>query len=413
MVSKDQNLMRELLNAFQAEAPEHVQALNQALLQLERRQEGKQHTALLQEAFRAAHSLKGAARAVGFESIEKLAHSIEEVLRQARDNGLHLDPSTCDILYHAFDVTQKLLDGETVDIVPMVAQLTSVKSPHAEAPTVSIETEMSAPVVSVESEETIRVAVSKLDVLMAQTGELLTARISVEQRLSEARAVRKQLNQFTRLWREVKTLAMRSVQDDSQHMMDTFQYFEEQLHQVSRAVNHLDIDINRDSLRLGVVSGRLQSEMRRVRMVPFQTFEPLFLRVVRDAARQENKQVELKISGGEVELDKKVLEALKDPLLHILTNAVSHGIEGAEERAARHKPPVGEIQVTVVQRGSEAHITVRDDGNGFNLERLRKAAEAQASKDPSTMRVFDYGNDPLVTGGTYASAEELCEKHFN
>src|SRR6185369_3156676 len=103
MVSKDQNLMRELLNAFQAEAPEHVQVLNQALLQLERRQAGKQYTALLQEAFRAAHSLKGAARAVGFESIEKLAHNVEEVLRQARDRALHLDPSMCDILYHSFD----------------------------------------------------------------------------------------------------------------------------------------------------------------------------------------------------------------------------------------------------------------------------------------------------------------------
>src|SRR5690242_5357919 len=178
MVSKDQNLMRELLNAFQAEAPEHVQALNQALLQLERRQEGKQHTALLQEAFRAAHSLKGAARAVGFVSIEKLAHNIEEILRQARDNGLHLDPSTCDILYSAFDVAQKLLNGETLDIAPTVAQLTSVKGLDTDAPTVSMETEALAAVVSVEGEETIRVAVSKLDVLMAQTGELLTARIS-------------------------------------------------------------------------------------------------------------------------------------------------------------------------------------------------------------------------------------------
>jgi len=382
MVSKDQDLMRELLNAFQAEAPEHVQALNQALLQLERRQEGKQHTAFLQEAFRAAHSLKGAARAVGFASIEKLAHSIEEVLRQARDNGLHLDPATCDILYRAFDMTQKLLDGENVEIEPVIAQLISINGQSSAAPTEPVETEMPAPTVSIEGEETIRVAVSKLDVLMAQTGELLTARISAEQRLSETRAVRKQLNQFTRLWREVKTLATRSVQDDSQHMLDTFQYFEEQLHQVSRAVNHLDTDINRDSLRLGVVSGRLQSEMRRVRMVPFQTFEPFFLRVVRDAARQEDKQVELTIIGGEVELDKKVLEALKDPFLHVLRNAVSHGIESANERVASQKPPVGNIQITVVQRGNEAHISVGDDGKGFNLERLRQAAEAQQVSVP-------------------------------
>ena len=91
---------------------------------------------------------------------------------------------------------------------------------------------------------------------------------------------------------------------------------------------------------------------------------------------------------------------LKDPFLHILTNAVSHGIEGAEERAARHKPPVGEIQVTVVQRGSEAHITVRDDGNGFNLERLRKAAEAQQVSVPdgaNTKELIDLAFLPGVS----------------
>ncbi|MBA3868137.1 MAG: response regulator [Anaerolineae bacterium] len=403
MVSKDENLMRELLNAFQAEAPEHVQALNQALLQLERRQEGNQHAAFLQEAFRAAHSLKGAARAGGFESIEKLAHNIEEVLRQARDKGLHLDPEMCDKLYHAFDVTQKLLDGETVDINPVIEQLATIKGEAAATPIAAPEVEASAPAVSVEGEETLRVAVSKLDVLMAQTGELLTARISAEQRLSQTRAVRKQFNQFTRLWREVKTLATRSVQDDSQHMLDTFQYFEEQLHQVSRAINHLDTDINRDSLRLGVVSGRLQSEMRRVRMVPFQTFEALFQRVVRDAARQEDKQVELKIIGGEVEVDKKVLEALKDPFLHVLRNAVSHGIENVQARATAHKPPVGVIQITVVQRGSEAHITIRDDGKGFDLERLRKSAEAQHVDVPESANTNELINLAFLPGVSSSS----------
>ncbi len=404
MVSKDQDLMRELLNAFQAEAPEHVQALNQALLQLERHHEGKQAVALLQEAFRAAHSLKGAARAVGFESIEKLAHNIEDVLRQTRENGLRLDPSTCDVLYSAFDVIQKLLDGETVDIGRVITQLTAISSQTSDTFLETFGAELPTPTISLEGDETIRVAVSKLDVLMAQTGELLTARISTEQRLSETRSIRKQLNQFSRLWREVKMIATHSIQDDSQHMMDTFQYFEDQLNQVSRAVNHLDTDINRDSLRLGVVSGRLQSEMRRVRMMPFQTFEPLFQRAVRDAARQEEKQVELKIIGGEVELDKKVLEALKDPFLHMLRNAVTHGIEGTNERAANHKPPFGEIQIRVVQRGSEAHVTVSDDGKGFNLERLRESAESQHVAVPNGASNNDLINLAFLPGVSSSSA---------
>lgn len=385
MVYKDGELMQELLRAFQSEAPDHVQTLNQALLQLERRPDAQQHAALLQEAFRAAHSLKGAARAVGLISIEGLAHGIEEVLRQARDHGLVLDPTTCDHLYHAFDVVQKLLNGQPVEIGPLVEQLSRIGSTVSPEPALDegVNEEAPAPAApaepaAVETGETIRVAVSKLDLLMAQAAELLTARISAEQRLSDMRQVRQQLSQFPRLWRDIKTSCARFYRDsgDGQRVADVFRHFEDYLHDLTKAVNHLDGDLNRDVLRLGMVSGRLQSEMRRVRMVPFNTLEPLFQRAVRDAARLESKQVLLQIDGGEIELDKKVLEALKDALLHLLRNAVSHGIETPDVRAARHKPPTGSIHILIVQRGGEAHITVRDDGRGFDLENLRRSAEA-------------------------------------
>jgi two-component system, chemotaxis family, sensor kinase CheA len=380
MVSKDQDLLRELLQAFNAEAPEHIQTLNQTLLQLERRPDGEQQLALLQEAFRAAHSLKGAARAVGIVSIETLANGVEEVLKQARDQGLLLDPSTCDSLYNAFDLILKLLEGETLDIAPVLEQLISVgvkKSqvvPQTPAP---INEETAVQPINVEGEETIRVAISKLNVLMAQASELLAARISADQRLSEIQNVRQQLGQFSRLWHEVKTLNTRTAKNGS-GMADAFQHLEEHLHDLNRTADRLGTDMNRDALRLGMVSGRLQDEMRRVRMVPFQTLEPLFQRVVRDAARLEDKQVELRIEGGEIELDKKVLEALKDAFLHLLRNAVSHGIETPQEREAGNKPLSGTILVSIIQRGSEAHISVRDDGRGFDLDRLRESAEMQA-----------------------------------
>jgi two-component system chemotaxis sensor kinase CheA len=397
MGSKDQDLMRELLQAFHAEAPDHIQTLNKTLLQLERQPEGEQRTALLQGAFRAAHSLKGAARAVGVLPVEKLAHHVEEALKLARENRLPLDPSTCDILYYAFDVIQKLLDGEPSDIEPLMAQLSTLSqgvSSEAQPPTIE---EVPVHPIAVEGEETIRVAVSKLDLLMAQTGELLTARISAEQRLADMQAVRQEFNQFARLWRDVKTLGARTSQnsDAVSYRGDTLQFFEEHLHQLSRSVNHLDTEINRDALRLGMISGRLQTEMRRVRMVPFQTLEPLFQRTVRDAAHVEGKQVELTIEGGEVELDKKVLEALKDSFLHLLRNAVGHGIEMPEVRAVLNKPPIGEIRIAVVQRGSEAHISVYDDGQGFNLDQLRKSAETHQ-----------------VAVGTDASAGELINLAF-
>lgn len=382
MSYKDHDLMRQLLQAFHAEAPEHLQTLNQSLLQLERRPDGPQSAELLQEAFRAAHSLKGAARAVGIAPIEKLAHGVEDVLKQARDKGLRLDPSICDILYRAFDVIQKLVDGERPDIEPLIAQLSSLDAADAPlaTPSPAVEEEAAVQTVSVESEETIRVAVSKLDVLMAEAGELLAARSSAEQRLADMQQVRQQLGQLPLLWRSVKALAAHP--DDG--LMDGLRHFEEYLHHLTRDVNQLDTAMNRDALRLEMVSGRLQGEMRRVRMVPFQTLEPLFQRTVRDAARLEDKQVELIVEGGEIELDKKVLEALKDSFLHLLRNAVGHGIESPDVRAVLNKPPVGQIHIIIAQRGSEARITVRDDGKGFDLDGLRQFASGHELSDEAT-----------------------------
>jgi two-component system, chemotaxis family, sensor kinase CheA len=382
---RDEELLRELLQTFQVEAVEHLQVLNQALLKLERQPDTAQQTALVQEAFRAAHSLKGAARAVALTPIEKLAHSLEDVLKVVRDGKLTLEPAICDVLYTTIDVIQRALNNESLDIGPIRRELHALIAQQDEV--VQTETLPEAqitaePIVAVspilaETEETIRVAVSKLDALMAQTGELLIARISAAQRTLEMQQIRQQLNCIPRPWREIRTLAAKisRTSEDGQRLVEYLQRFDEQLHTLTLTLNNLDTAINRDALRLGMVTGRLQSEMRRVRMIPFSTVEGLFQRTVRDAARSERKQVELTLVGGEIELDKKVLEMLKDPFLHLLRNAVSHGIEPPAAREAAGKASNGLITISITQRGSEAQITIRDDGHGFDLETLRQSAE--------------------------------------
>ncbi len=377
--TEDDALLRELMQTFQAEASDHLQALNQALLQLERRPGRARRQELLRNAFREAHSLKGAARAVSRSDIEGLAHATESVLQQARDDNLDLDPATCDVLYDTLDAIQQLLDGRSVVLDALQARLVAVgggpeggalpasSSPPAEA--------LADPASAFGlGEDTIRVAVDKLDNLMAQAGELLVSKISSEQRLMELQSIRREIAAWPRTWREIKTLLPHLNSGGiGQQLADMLQRQQVRMQVFAREVDALDRALSADTSRLGMVAASLQDEVRRVRMVPFQTLVLALERTVRDAAHSEDKQAVLLLEGSDVELDKKVLEMLKDPLMHLLRNAVGHGIEAPAVRQERGKPVEGQVRVAVQQRGSEVRIVVSDDGGGFDLEALREA----------------------------------------
>lgn len=396
MTISEEELMRELLETFSVEAQEHLQNLNQTLLQLERQPGEDQRRELLREAFRAAHSLKGAARSVSLGEIEKLSHAIENVLQLARDANQTLDPDTCDVLYDGLDAVEQLLAGQQVEIEGLHARLATLAAPEATAPSPSIPAEKedgSAPIADIdifeeESEQdtigaggstaqTIRVSVQKLDDLMAQAGELLVSKISAEQRLLDIQDIRTELEQWPKTWRDIKTLLPRlngTLGDAGHQLTELLAEHDEHMQQLIGTFNNLQQTIARDTVRLGMVSTDLQNEVRRVRMVPFRTLSLGLQRAARDAAREEQKKVNLQIIGEDVELDKKVLENLKDPLIHLVNNAISHGIEQPVARLAAGKPEEGRVTISVQQRGGEVHIVVRDDGQGFDLQAIRQAS---------------------------------------
>ncbi len=388
--------LQELLQTFNAEAAEHLQTLNLALLSLEVRPEEPRRRELLQEAFRAAHSLKGAARAVSLDLIEQVANAMESVLERAKGTQEYLAADAYDVLYDALDAIGQLLEGQTVAVEPLISRLEVVSGASKASPvTAAVDlpvvelcsalandpptVEPASPndpvarSVSASSEDTIRVAIPKLDNLMAQVGELLVTRMNTEQRAFEVQAIRNQFKDSPKVWHEIKALLPLIDGDTGERLTELLTRYQEQMQGTLQDVNRIDQHLRQDTLRLGAIVTELQDSVRYVRMVPFESLVPVLQRAVRDAARSEGKQVTFDLSGGEIELDKKVLEALKDPLLHMLRNAVSHGIETAPERAQQGKPAAGNVTVTLQQRGAEVHITVQDDGAGFDLNGLRKA----------------------------------------
>ena len=213
MTDLPEEIKRELRQSFQVEAAEHLQTMNQSLLKIERETSEMRRKRLIQEAFRATHSLKGAARSVELHDIEQIAHAIENVFQQARNARLVLEPDVCDVLYQMLDVIQARLEGQQPDFAPLIAQLEEVTHPEAEdvvaAPTENTAPELpeapESPEAPVVGDETIRVAATKLDSLMAQAGELSVSKISTEQRLAELNAIRQQLGQWPRQWREIRS----------------------------------------------------------------------------------------------------------------------------------------------------------------------------------------------------------------
>lgn len=438
MPKMNDDLMQELLKAFYDEAAEHIETINKSLLQIERGLEAKVHKTHVQNAFRAAHSLKGAARAVSFAKVEGLSDGMESILQLVRDKGFELDPDTCDILYDTLDTIQKMLGGEDVEVDTLQQGLKSVLIEYADSVAPTIEEEPTTPpavhqetakapepkkavapvededspatpaVTHVSSDETIRVSVGKLDDLLAQVGELLVSRINAEQRLIDARTMQQQLARWSKSWREISSILSHHRQDLGPQMDDLSIRHEAYLRDLMQSMNGFVQAFNRDTVRLSMVTGDLQDKVRRVRMVPFQTISLILERAVRDAAHSEDKQVDFTMTGQDVELDKKILESLKDPLLHLLRNAVSHGIESAEQREKNNKPIRGHISLAVQQRGSEVHIRVNDDGRGFDVEALRATVSqngrAAALEDASMDELIQLAFLPGVTTASQVTA---------
>jgi two-component system chemotaxis sensor kinase CheA len=250
-----------------------------------------------------------------------------------------------------------------------------------------------APVQPPTTDETIRVSVSKLDALMAQLSELLVTKIHAQQRLSQMRQAQECMVAWQKEWVTVRSAYSRlirlggndgAVKEDhwtstARHkelanLLDYVSASQERIREMLSLVNTLFREYNSDTLQMALVIDGLEDEIKRVRMLPLNTITGTFARMVRDLAQTYGKQAVLEITGSEVELDKRVLEQIKDPLIHLLRNALDHGIETPEKRLALGKPECGTITLAVEYSGKDVTISVSDDGAGMDIEAIRKVA---------------------------------------
>ncbi|CAD5918710.1 Chemotaxis protein CheA [Planktothrix agardhii] len=231
--------------------------------------------------------------------------------------------------------------------------------------------------------ETIRVPTRNLDGLMTQTGELTVTKIRIAHRLNE-------IEDLVSLWEEWSRDAFvnRFVVHDLENNLNRYSsekgtigqlqnYYHrstERLEQLGSLINQLRNTFSEDIARLDIISDELEDGIRTLRLLPLSTIFNLFPRMVRDLARQQRKEIELVISGGETRADKRILEEMKDPLMHILRNAIDHGIETPEERQKLGKPAIAKIELRGYQTATHIVLEVCDDGWGLDIEKIKQTA---------------------------------------
>lgn len=383
----DLDEMKEIIDDFLVEADELLHSLDTNLVKLESKPNDLD---LLNEIFRAAHTIKGTSSFLGFEQVTNLTHKMEDILNKLRKAEMVVTPTIMDLLLESLDILKVLISNvhesnfEEIDLTEIIGKLIAVQESQPGAPTATakaepvtvlqpkpltelagtpitvsealkstpqappIEAQVASPVESTTGgakatikkgapdgkkptgDQTIRVDVDRLDSLMNLMGELVLGRNALVQ------TVGKFVNEDA----------------NTQHV--------EQLNQAAASLNYITTE--------------LQMAVMKMRMQPVGKVFSKFPRLVRDLTRDNGKQIELIMSGEETELDKSVIEEIGDPLVHIIRNSCDHGIEMPDARTAKGKPAKGTVALAACQEGSNIVIRIKDDGKGLDVAAIRDKA---------------------------------------
>lgn len=380
------DIRQKLLATFQVEHNEHVKYIREGLAGFE----ASSAPPDLDEMFRRAHSLKGAARAVDLRPLENLAHRLETLFARIREGALPLEPRIVKVIYHVLDASEDWLAARggaqappepAAALAAIDALLGTFARPQAVAKTPVEPAERPAPAAPapVAQIESLRVNAESLDRIVSSAGQLLTETLRQNHVTSELRHMSQQLTDTAGERDRARKAGARVFQqlDSAPELAAAARYVNYLDHQVNVLSKQLSTALQlqkQNAWALRSLAGELQREVRQARMVPAGNVFDSFRKMTRDLAREAEKAVDVHMSGLQVEADRIVLQALKDPVMHILRNAVSHGLETEAERKASGKRPEGRIDLAVEVRGNELTITVDDDGRGVNLARVSEIA---------------------------------------
>lgn len=438
MDTREEEFLKRLKATFKIEADEHVQTISSGLLDLENTSNPEGKNQILETIYREAHSLKGAARAVNLRDVEKICQAIETVLSLLKKEELQPSSQVLDTLLDSVEGAAKLISTDEVfpigELLQRLSDITSEpaastdSSPSAPerlasivsndkppkpddsvTPELSVQlpptsgqpsasmgpNQTSARTVQTDSKrstqaETIRIQSSKLDSLLYQVEEMVAVKMAVNQRVSDLKSVKLNLDLHGKQWAkvcpEVRILkgivqnlescgATGNYRPQLLKIIDFLESNEATLKTIEGRLKTLTSMAENDSRQASSMVDDLLEDMKSVLMLPSATLLEMFPRLVRDLSGDQKKKIKLTIDGGDIEIDRRILEEMKDPLIHLVRNAIDHGLEGPDARSRKGKSEEGSLSISISQLGAKkAEIVVTDDGSGIDPEKVKLAA---------------------------------------
>lgn len=415
----------ELRTLFQAESEEKLKSLEQQLRKLEINPQDEE---AIESAFRDAHTMKGSARMLNIESIENITHQLENLLDKARKKEIFLSSTGIQGLYEAIYGIQSLVNeamtGESAKIdLEVISRALNYKNmlikeeftpaiPIQRAePSIISQVEKNIPTPSTTdiknenfpsfslpekieealhstqrenvfkkfdptlSISTVRIDIQQINNLMNQAADLTVAKNRMIRLFDNLENLLDFWGKKYQTYQQTNYFLLENSSEGHERESNTaskaiFESFKEIGEGLEKLRNETYDDVN----KLELITSSFTEQTLKLSLLPLSKLFDFFPRMVRDLAQSTGKEVELMIEGGEITVDKKIIENMKDPLMHLLRNAISHGIESPEERKHKDKPPKGFIQLIGKQNPTSIHIEVLDDGRGLDGEKIKAAA---------------------------------------
>jgi len=417
------DLNARLRATFVQELEDQLRAMDAGLLTLESRPDDAETIRTL---FRAAHSVKGAARVAGIPVVEEACHALESLFAEVRDGARTLSGGDFSLLFAATDAlkeaARRLRANESLEDSTLPALIDRLRAASGAPPDVpaAVETTIppavpttprppqaieeaaavsragasgdtpgseSAPPVPIESTdaptiESVRVSADKLDQLAAYTSDLLTTTGALADQPRELDRLQQELARWAGQWRQ-----MAREQHDVRRWTEQSD-LDRHLHQIVEQLSQLARAAHDHTRVLSRATSDILDGVRGLRMRRFADAVEALPRAVRDVAAATGKQARLVIEGDDVEVDRIVIDTLREPLLHLVRNAVDHGIESPEERVARGKPEQGTVQVVASLDQGRLRIIVEDDGRGLDTRAIARRLIAQGEEPPTEARAL-------------------------
>ncbi len=397
MNPKENEFFEKLMATFREEASEHIKALSDGLLELEKNLPPDAHQQMIETIFRAAHSLKGAARSVNQQSILEICQTLETILSLWKQKKIEISVSSFDVLHETVDILNKALNGTLGPnvllhtIEKLKALSTNPNENQSSSEKDLKETDTAKPEIYASTSKqkaegkTIRISLDKINRFFQEAEETLMIKVLFKTQLSQLKQLQSDLYEQEKdlesMLADVQ-IALQSLQEGEVKEKnwgintDIYNFFRKQLQEMrsnQEFLNKLLKNSDQNTSIVGTTIDKLLEDLKKILMQPMSILFETLPHMIRNIARELSKEIHIEFQGEDIEVDRRVLEGIKDPVIHLIRNAIDHGIESPEKRSKCNKPSFGTIRIIASEsEGNHVKLSITDDGHGIDLIKIKQ-----------------------------------------